>query len=124
MDRVDDAGDERLYERLRLRRDGRQDPLAEVASSCHVGVSTARHCELLGELRGHPGGDQPRRDLLCEAAREDRSGDRQAYRAADLLEEGEAAGRDADSIGRDGVLNDQGEDRERRPDAQARKHHP
>ena len=45
-------------------------------------------------------------------------------RAADLLEERQAARRHADPVGRDRVLDDEREDRERRPDAQAGDDHP
>ena len=58
------------------------------------------------------------------AVREDRTRERQPDGPADLLEERQAARRDADPVGRDGVLDDQREDRERRPDPEAGQGHP
>jgi hypothetical protein len=102
-----------------------QDPLAEIAGPLQVGAgSPAAPGEGRGEWLGHAGRHQPGRHLLGEPLAEDGAGDGQPDRAPDLLEERDAACRCADLLRRHGVLDDQGEHRERRPDAETRQDHP
>ncbi len=123
MDALDDVRDLRLDDGLEgVRRRG-EDPRPEVAGAGQVDLAAAG-TERVDQLLWHPGRDELRRDLGLDPVREQRAGDRQADRSSDLLEERQAACRHADPVGRHGVLDDQGEHRERRPDPEPGQGHP
>ena len=107
---------------LRLGRHDGEDPCPRSPVPVRSTLAPAR--ELVDDLLGHARHDELGRDLGPQPVGEDRAGDRQADRPADLLEEREAARRDPDPVGGHGVLDDQREDRERRTDAEAGEDHP
>ena len=79
-----------------------------------------RYARLRHTLRHHLRGAR----LVAHRGREDRAGDRQTDRAADLLEERQVAGGGTEACDRHAVLDDEGEDRERGSDADAGDEHP
>ena len=103
---------------------GGEDPRAEIARAGQVELPAARALERVDHRLGHAGRDELGRDLRRQPVGEQRPGDREADRSADLLEERQAARRDADPVGRHGVLDDQREDGERRPDPEPGQDHP
>ena len=125
MDAGHDVRHLRLDDGLEGVRCRREDLRPEIAGARQVELAApAAAGEGVDHLLRHSGRDELRRDLRLHPVREQRSGDRQPDGPADLLEEREAARGDADPIGRHGVLDDQREDRERRPDPEPGESHP
>src|SRR5439155_3504998 len=102
VDRGDDLGHERRELRACLRRRGGEDRLPQVTDSAELlQDATAAGRESRDDLWWERRCGELLRQLLHEPRAEDRAGDREADGAAELLEEGEAAGRGPDLAGRD-----------------------
>ena len=124
VDRSDDLRDERLDERPERLRDARQDLLAEVARAREVERLAARRRRTANwstNCCGMPFATSRSGQLLRQRVGEERAGDRQPDRAADLLEERQARRGAADLSRLDVVLDERREQRERRADADARR---